>query len=356
MRRASARDMRIRSVDPLSDPLWRHLASLPSASVFHSPPWIATLKDCYDFEPRAHVVVDDANAVLGGIAFCVVDDAFGRRLVSLPFSDACDPLLVDVMAWPMLRERLAQHKLQVAMRLLDTSFLGGDAAFEVTKRARWHTLDIGDPLETIGERFACATRRAIAKAKRAGVTVRPLVGEAGVASFMKFHVRLRKHKYRLLAQPWRFFSAIAERFEATGGWHMLGAWHGDTLLAATIYLRWGETLFYKFNASEQGSGLALRPNNLLVWAGIALAKELGLKTFDFGPSDDDQPGLIRFKDGFGTAKRELRFVAWRPTGAKLEERPEIRSVLGEMTRLFTAPAVADDATEAAGAKLYRLFA
>ena len=42
--------------------------------------------------------------------------------------------------------------------------------------------------------------------------------------------------------------------------------------------------------------------------------------------------------------------------AKLEARPEIRSTLGEMARLFTAPAVADDVTEAAGAALYRFFA
>ena len=141
------------------------------------------------------------------------------------------------------------------MRLLDTSFLGGDAAFAVTKRARWHTLDIASPLDVIAGRFAGATRRAIAKAERAGVSVRPLVGEAGVASFMKFHVRLRKHKYRLLAQPRRFVSAIAERFDAVGGWHILGAWHGDTHLAATIYLHWGDTLY-----TNQRLGAGKRPS------------------------------------------------------------------------------------------------
>jgi CelD/BcsL family acetyltransferase involved in cellulose biosynthesis len=348
--------MRIVSVDPRSDPLWRDLAMHPLATVFHSPPWIAALCDCYDFEPQALVVVDPANVVIGGVAFCEIDDVFGARLVSLPFSDACDPLLADAAAWPLLRERLAEFRLPISMRLLDTSFLRGDPEFAIVKQARWHTLDISPPLDAIRDGFSSATRRGIAKAERAGISVRPLAGEASIASFVRLHMRLRKRKYRLLAQPLRFFLAIAEQFEPIGGWHSLGAWHGNTLLAATIYLRWGDTLFYKFNASAQDGSLTLRPNNILAWAGIALAKELGLKAFDFGPSDDDQPGLIRFKRGFGATERELRSVRWLPRGAKVEERPEIRSVLAEMADLFTAPAVSDEVTEAAGATLYRLFA
>ena len=348
--------MRVVSVDPLSDPRWETLAALPSAVVFHSRAWIAALKDTYGLEPRAYVVVGEAEAPLGGIAFCEIDDALGRRLVSLPFSDTSDPLLSDIAAWPLLRERLGAHGLPVTLRALDASLLHDDPDFTVAKRARWHRLDVTGPLDMIRRGFADATRRAVAKAERADVSVRPLIGEAGLASFVQLHVRLRKHKYRLLAQPHAFFSAIANRFEEIGGWYPLGAWHGDTLLAATIYLRWGDTLYYKFNASEQGDGLALRPNDLLVGAGILLAKELGLKAVDLGPSDDDQPGLIRFKRGFGAAEHELCFFRWRPPAAEPERKSEFRDVLGEMTRLFTAPSVADDVTEAAGAALYRYFA
>ncbi len=348
--------MRIISVDPLSDPRWASLSRLASANVFHSPAWIAALRDCYGFNPRAHLVVDSAGVAQGGIAFCEIDDELGGRLVSLPFSDSCDPLLPNPAAWPLLRQRLGEHRLPVTLRVLEASFLEDDSAFEVAKRARWHTLDVTRPLDAIRSRFTDTTRRAIAKAERMDLAVRPLVGEAGLACFVRLHVRLRKGKYRLLAQPHAFFSAIASRFEEIGGWYPLGVWHGDELLAATIYLRWGDTLFYKFNASERGDGLSLRPNNLLVWAGIALATQLGLKAVDLGPSDDDQSGLIRFKRGFGAAERELRFLTWRPSGVQPQRGAELRAVLGEMTRLFTAPAIADDISEAAGATLYRLFA
>ncbi len=250
---------------------------------------------------------------------------------------------------------MGEQGFPVTLRALDPHLLGSDPEFVPIKHARWHTLDVTDELDLLRRRFSDATRRAVAKAERAGVVVRPLVGDAGLDAFTSLHVRLRKRKYRLLAQPQAFFGAIRDRFQPTKGWHLLGAWHQDALLAATLYLSCGDTLYYKFNAS-QPDGLALRPNNLLVWAGIMLAKELGLKAVDLGPSDDDQPGLIRFKRGFGSASRELRFLRWTPCVEKAGHGAELRGVLGEMTRLFTAPRVADDVSKAAGETLYRLFA
>ena len=150
----------------------------------------------------------------------------------------------------------------------------------------------------------------------------------------------------MLAQPSEFFAALSSRFRTVDGWHLLGAWHDEQLLAATLYLRWRDRLYYKFNASD-ADGLAFRPNNILVWAGVLLAKELGCSALDLGPSDDDQPGLIRFKRGFGPVERELRFLKWTPPGAPSEQGVELRGVLSEVTRLLASPAVPDDVTNSA---------
>jgi len=347
--------MHVVAVDPLRDVRWAALQGLPEAGLFHSPPWIAALRDAYGFAPRAYVAMDATGAARGGIAFCEIDDPLGHRLVSLPFSDACDPLLTDPGTWVPLSARLATHRLPVTFRCLDDRFAAGEGGFQVTKRARWHTLSVTDPAETIRHRFDDATRRAIAKAERAGVVARPLEGDAGLSEFVRLHARLRKCKYRLLAQPPAFFAAIAEHFRPLDGWHPLGAYHGDRLLGATIYLRWRDTLYLKFNASDQ-EALELRPNNLLVWAGVLLAKALGCSALDLGPSDDNQPGLIRFKRQFGAAERELHFLRWTPPGSALQPAAELRGVLGELTQLLTAPAVPDEVTAAAGGLLYRFFA
>jgi hypothetical protein len=284
-----------------------------------------------------------------------INDLLGHRLVSLPFSDVADPLLRDREAWPSLKAALGEYGVPVMLRCLEERSPVCDADCLVTKLARWHTLSVDAPEEALRAGFGDATRRAIAKGARAGVEVRPLEGAEGLSQFVRLHQGLRKRKYRMLAQPRQFFDSIADRFGAVGGWHPLGAWHGDRLLAATIYLRWGNTLYYKFNASDQ-FGLGLRPNNLLVWAGVLLAKKLGCTHLDLGPSDDDQPGLIRFKREFGAPERELRFLRWTPPGCRVESRTELRAVLGEVTRLLTAPAIPDEVTGAAGDSLYRLFA
>lgn len=347
--------MRLIALDPGSDPLWERLLAAPGATLFHSRPWIRAIRDAYGFRPVAYVAVDEAGTPKGGVAFCEIDDGLGQRLVSLPFSDVCDPLLLDADAWPLLRRRLLEHGVPVALRCLNESPLSRDPEFVVTKRARWHCIPVGDDAIAVRRRCGDATRRAIAKAERAGVTIRPLEGDEGLAAFLELHVRLRKRKYRMLAQPWEFFAAIAAHFKAGHLWHPLGAYLGNELLAATIYLRWGDTLFYKFNASNLDR-LDVRPNDLLVWGGVALAASLGCRTLDLGPSDDDQPGLIRFKRAFGATERELRFLRWTPRGGAEAPAVALRQALGDLSQRLTEPDVPDEVTAAAGAVLYRYFA
>jgi CelD/BcsL family acetyltransferase involved in cellulose biosynthesis len=249
---------------------------------------------------------------------------------------------------------LQGHRVPICLRLVEKDIAGLDR-FRVTKRARWHRISLMKRGEDRWMALDGSTRRAIRKARREGVHVRPLELGSDLAEFHRLHVTLRKTKYRLLAQPVAFFEAIARRFKAAGQWHALGAWVGDRLVAATIYLRWGDTLYYKFNASAPDA-LRARPNDLLIWEGIELATALGCRRLDLGPSDDDQPGLIRFKRQFGANERELRFLRLDPPG--WDDRPAlaVTRLLGEITRLMTRPEVPDEITAQAGTLLYRYFA
>ncbi len=118
-----------------------------------------------------------------------------------------------------------------------------------------------------------------------------------------------------------------------------------------------DTLFYKFNASEPDA-LSLRPNNALIWAGVELAHELGCRTLDLGPSDDVQPGLIRFKAQTGAIAHELTVHRWTPPGSTSEpdETRRLRATLEDLTDLFVAPEVGLDVVEQAGDALYPSFA
>lgn len=342
-------------VDPLVDERWSALADAAGGGLFHSPPWLATLAEAYGFPIRALVAVDASGTPLAGIACCELDDLRGRRIVALPFTDAADPLGSSPRAIAALRARLEASGVPVQLRLLDASWGEPGAAWTVGKRARWHRLDVADDEEVVWSRMSPAMRRAVRKAERDGVTVRPLEGEAGLDGFVAMHRALRRRKYRLLAQPPAFFEAMMRRFAAVGGWHALGAHVDGKLVAATVYLRWRKRLYYKFNASAHES-LGARPNNLLLWSGIKLARALGCETLDLGPSDDDQPGLVRFKRDTGAAESELRFLNWTPPAGPDPRAADAGRLLGAVTELLTSPGVPDEVVRRAGMLLYRYFA
>jgi CelD/BcsL family acetyltransferase involved in cellulose biosynthesis len=346
-------------VDPTESPDWCSLLGHHAAGLFHSPPWMRAVRDAYGFEVRAYIVRDRSGLPVAGVAFCELDDVAGHRLISLPFSDTCDPLFYSPDGWTALFDRLRAHGIPLHLRclveprLLEPRIPADDLC--VTKRARWHRLAVTASREELFGRMAPAARRAIRRAQRAGVKVRPLSADADHDAFHRLHVALRKQKYRLLAQPRQFFAALEQRFREVDGSHLLAAFLDDRMIAATLYLRWNGVLYYKFNTSDPG-GLAVRPNNLLLWEGIALAQSLGCATLDLGPSDDDQPGLIRFKRDCGAAEHELRFLRWSPPGWHDSDARDVRSLLGQMTGFLTEPGVSDEVAARAGAAFYRFFA
>jgi CelD/BcsL family acetyltransferase involved in cellulose biosynthesis len=347
--------VRLVTVDPACDPAWVGLLGRHPASLFHSPPWLAALREAYGFVTRAHVVQDAAGASIAGLAFCEIDDLLGRRILSLPFSDACDPLVGAAEPWERLYAALTAAGLPMRLRCLDNPVLREDRRFAVTRRAHWHTMPVTGGVDALWSSLAGPARRAIRKAERSGVEIRPLAGGEGVGEFRRLHVALRRRKYRMLAQPLAFFEALRHHFTPVNGWFPVGAFVGPRLVAATVYLRWGDTLYYKFNASSLDD-LNLRPNSLLVWAGIRLARSLGCNRLDLGPSDDDQPGLIRFKRNFGAVERELRVLDYRPPGWRDDRADAVRRLLGDLTSLLTAAELSDEVAARAGTLLYRFFA
>jgi hypothetical protein len=337
-------------VDAVDDARWHDLVARSRGSVFHGVAWAHVLADTYGFTPRA-VLALDRDCPVSGMPWCLVDDPGGARVVSLPFSDHCGP--IGTPPFTPLLDDLAGRGLPVRYRQLvdtDAHALDGGDRFRTTGTARWHGVPVGDDSWS---QLADSTRRAVAKARREGVEVVERTDAAFVGEFLRLHTGVRKRKYRLLPQPRSFFASIRTRFGATGDWHALAAVRDGELLAATVYLRHRDTLVYNFNASDP-AGVAARPNDLLLWSGIELAARLGCTLVDLGTSDDDQPGLIRFKRGFGAIEREIRTRAAgaNPTG----DADKFLATLGDATRRLTAPEVPDPFTADAGAVLYRYFA
>jgi CelD/BcsL family acetyltransferase involved in cellulose biosynthesis len=343
-------------IDPVSDYAWRELAQGPSARVFHSPEWISVLKETYGFDARALVIRDAVGTPRAGIAYCrVVDDLFGRRLVSLPFSDYCDPLIAKNGEWNALMSVLVSENSTLILRCLHNQILRQDPSLTTYKKALWHGTSLSGRPEDLWAALHDSTRRAVEKARRSGVETEAVAGDDALEDFFQMHLHTRKHKYRLLAQPRDFFRNISRSFFKRNKGYILVARHRGETIAAAFFLLWNRTVYYKFNASDP-QYLRLRPNDLLVWDGMLLAKRLGCSYWDFGLSDIDQEGLARFKRHFGTYEKEIAFLRHDPDGVKPDKYEETKHRMGQITNTLTEDSVPDSVTEKAGDILYHYFA
>ena len=168
----------------------------------------------------------------------------------------------------------------------------------------------GRSLDEIFAGFNQEWRRNVRKAEKSGVDV----ARGTLADLADFH-RL----YQVTAERDRFTGRPLAYFERM--WRSLNkidpdrlrlylARHEDRLLAATLWVRMGDHVWYSYGASAN-EGRELRPSNAIQWKMITDAHAAGAATYDLrGISDTLDPddplfGVIRFKLGTGGEAVEL---------------------------------------------------
>ncbi len=299
-------------------------------------------------------MVDDGETVAGAV-YADVDEVGPVRRKSLAFSDFCDPLVRQESAWPRLEDALLDAGHPFSMRCRSFRPPEDDERIRRTGEVAWHRCDISRSSDDIWQSLHPSARRAVRKAEKAGVDVQPAESVADVRDFYLLHLEVRAQKYGLLAQPFAFFENIWHEFLERGSGELLLARVDDQVVGGTMYLDWAETAYYKFNASDVDL-LTVRPNDLLLWSGIERARKRGLSWLDFGVSDLDQPGLIRFKEKYATESGQVITYVAGPDRDQGPEEGRIRDVITQMAGLTAGDDVPREITERAGEILYRYFA
>ncbi len=342
-------------VDALTDARWQTLVDRGPSDVFHSPSWLRVLAKTYGYEPRAAILLDEHKQPVAGLPYCTIEGIPARRIAAPPFSDFCDPIVSDLDDWRNLIQPLLEEGCRVTLRCLHNEVpLMGDLV-PLVDRAKWHGLDLRPGTEAIWQGLHGSARRAVRKARSEGVTVRPANDVDELRKFYELHLRVRKYKYRLLAQPYAFFASIWDEFVAPGNGELLLALQDDAIIGGVFFLEWKDVLYYKFNASDP-SLVSSRPNDLVIWSAIERAQERGLTLLDFGLSDWDQDGLVRYKRKYASEEKTISFLRHDPAGDATQEARQVRELLPGLTDLFTKEDVPDGISERAGELLYRFFA
>ncbi len=297
-------------MDPLVESCWSDLVDRdPSATIFHHPSWLRLLRDHYHYTITAWCVTGADGMLAAGLPVALVRSRLtGSRLISLPFSDMCQPLTdpaADVehgaLAAAVGRER-DRTGLPLEVRWALAEVPGGTV---VTRYAQ-HRLTLEPDVERVARGFAKSqVKRGIAKAIREGVTIERRQDRAALGRFYAMHMATRRRQ-GVPTQPRQFILRFADLFAAGHGFVLL-ARHQGRDIAGAVFLSAGATLTYKYGASRRRD-LHLRPNNLLFMEAIRWGCENGMRTLDFGRTDIDNEGLLAFKRSWGAEELPLAYT------------------------------------------------
>jgi hypothetical protein len=305
--------------DPISDPRWAvFLASHPKASVFHSVPWLETLQSTYEYHPVAFTTSPPSAPLQNGLVFCVVNSWLtGRRLVSLPFSDHCEPLCdsgeeLEFLA-RYLQTTLARRGCKyVEIRPVTSNF--GQSGFGFSPKGQYylHKLDLGADADVLFRSFdKDSVQRRIRRAGGAGLVEQSGASEELLNDFYRLFVITRR-RHGLPPSPRLWFSNLRQN-------------HADSLtvrvaykdrkpIAAILTLQFGDIVYYKYGCSDYSF------NNLggmpwLFWSAILAAKSSGASQLDLGRTDHGQAGLLAFKNHWAFPPRALTYWSFPANSA-----------------------------------------
>ena len=301
--------MSVYQLNPLDDSRWpTFLDRRPDSSVFHSPGWLEALRRSYGYEPVVFTTTPPGQELSNGIVFCKIRSwVSGGRLVSLPFSDHCQPLtdgqsFAEVMDW-LNTSRSVKHWKYVELRPLSgTDTFHSDLA--KSESFSLQVLDLRPDIDTLFRNFhkSCVQRK-IHRAEREGLTYQEGRSESHLAQFYEL-LLLTRRRHGLPPQPLVWFRNVVRSLGEAVSIRI--ASKNGRPVASIITLKFKDVLVYKYGCSDSRFN-NLGGNSLLFWKAIQDAKLAGHRQFDLGRSETDNPGLISFKENWGAASVPLDY-------------------------------------------------
>lgn len=304
--------MGIYEVDPLRDRRWdgfvdRH----PLASVFHRAEWLRALKLAYGYEPVAITACSPDLRLTQAVVFCRVRSALtGNRLVSLPFSDHCEPLTSCAAETEALAAQLKGMTSQNTWRYVEMRTLAAHrqelSSLGVNSTYLLHRLSLKGSVRDLFNRFhKDCVRRKIARAERESLQYEEGTSEEHLRQFYRLMVMTRRRQ-NLPPQPLKWFRSLVTSFGKN--LKIRFALKDGAPIASILTLSHRKTVTYKYGCSDA------RFHNLggpafLLWKTIQEAKAEGFEELDLGRTNIDHAGLIAFKEHWGAERQVLTY--WR---------------------------------------------
>jgi len=310
--------MSIYRIDPICDARWADLVQRhPKASVFHTVGWLKALQRTFGYEPVAFTTSSPTGELKNGIVFCRINSWLtGRRLVSLPFSDHCEPLwdsAEDVnFLIGYLRTALEHQKWKyLEIRPINGNFCQTGVGIGFLPAATYylHTLDLRPDLNKAFRSLDkdCVQRR-IQRAQRAGLVERCGRSDDLLKEFYALFVTTRR-RHHVPPIPYAWFQNLIHC--QNKALEIRLAYKDESPSAGILTLQFRDVVYYKYGCSDaRFKKFGATP--WLLWRAIATAQSNGATEFDMGRTQEDHAGLLAFKNHWVRQPKPL--VYWKFPG------------------------------------------
>jgi len=297
-------------LDPLVYPDWDNLIlTSPARSFFHTSSWAYVLHDTYGYRPcyLTRINCDKLEVLVPVMEIRSL--LTGKRGVSLPFTDYCDPIVNDISDWKSVIDFLKEYGNNAKWKYLE--FRGGEQWFgQIPPHSFFyrHDIKLSTDTDSIYAQLKSSIKRNIKKASREGVTITRHQTLDAVTTFYDLHCLTRK-RHGVPPQPFAFFQQIYIHIINKNHGHIFLAMHKGKTIAAAVYFNFGNEVIYKFSASDS-LYLHLRPNHLLKWEAIQWFCHNGYKNLSFGRTEFNNNGLRHFKKAWGAKEEEIKYYRY----------------------------------------------
>ncbi len=302
--------MSLEILDPVQYTNWDQMVlSLPKYSFFHSSSWAGVLSESYGYNAFYFTVLDKGK--LGALVPLMEVNSVltGKRGVSLPFTDYCDPLVSGSVNFKNLFDSIVAFGKKRGWQSIEIR--GGQNHFPMAEPSAiflGHILDLSQTQAGLFAGLRDSTRRNIKKSIGEGVKVQICNSLESAQEFYRLNC-LTRRKHGLPPQPYRFFQKVYDRILSRGLGFVTLASHEDRTIAGSVFFHFGDQGIYKYGASDM-EFQDLRANNLVIWEAIRWFCDHGYRTLCFGRTEAESKGLQQFKVGWGTRDCSLHYFKY----------------------------------------------
>ncbi len=297
-------------INPLDYRGWDDLLlHTPKGDIFYTAAWAKVLNESYGYQPLYLALVDHSEfRVL--LPFMEIRSALtGKRGISLPFTDFCEPLMDAEIPPAALKQYLIDFSLEKGWKYFE---LRGAGRFNGEMKPSVyfynHSIHLTDNEEKVFAAFRGSMKRNIKKAAQSGLEIRMENSPAALKEYYKLHC-LTRQKHGLPPQPYHFFRSIFDHIISKNMGNVVLAEFEKTAIAGAIFFHFGDQAIYKFGASDM-KYQHLRANNLVMWEAIRQYARNGYRMFSFGRTEPNNKGLRQFKTGWGAEEKAVPYFKY----------------------------------------------